>query len=823
LNKLLNFNLLVVFILLGSSYVLGQKTIVTGKVSDSETGEPLPFVNLVFKGGKIGTSTDFQGNYRIETYYPSDSLVCSFVGYLPQTRKVERDESQVIDFKMIAGTVALQQVEIVGSVKDENPALTLLEKVIQFKEVNNREKLDAYEYETYNKIEFDLNNVKENLGNNKLMKPFKFIFDNIDTTEDKPYLPFFMTETLSEYCYRKDPKTGKEIIKGTKVSGLENESVSQFLGDMYQNINIYDNYLHFFGKGFVSPIANFASLSYQYYIVDSAYIDNVWCYKLNFFPKRQNELTFEGNLWISDTTYAVKRIDAEITEGANINFINRFSVHQEYSQVEKEVWMLTKDVLVVDFELTKKALGFYGRKTSTYRNFKINKPRDEHFYDLGEDVIVLDSAESQDAVFWENSRHQKLTGTEKAIYHMVDTLKEIPRFRTYIDLITILVSGYYVTGPVEIGPYYTFYSFNPIEGNRIRFGGRTSNDFSTRIMPEAYVAYGFKDDKVKYGGGLHYFITKKPRQLVKAFYRNDIEQLGQGLNAWKNDNILASLFRRNPANKLNGYEEYKLEFEREWFQGFSNEFSYMRRTLWSVGDFLRFERFNNLGDKVELDKVTFSEFSVLTRFAYKEKFVSGEFERMSLGTKYPTLMLKYSMGLSNFLGGDYDYHRLVLNVKDKIWFSPLGYSNAIFELGKVFGNAPFPVLELHNGNETFAYDPTAFNLMNFYEFVSNEYASISITHHFNGILFNRIPLFSKLKFREVATFKAVAGRMRGIDQDLLNFPEGLSTLGKPYYESGIGVENIGKVLRVDAIWRLSHLVKANISKFGIRAIFQIRF
>jgi len=814
---------LVLFISLFSLSLFGQKTIVTGKVSDAETGEVMPFVNLLFKGGKVGTSTDFQGNYRIETYYPSDSLICSFVGYRPQVKAVKRDQSQVVDFKMVAGSVALQQVEILGSKKDKNPALTLLEKVIDYKPVNNREKLDAYEYETYNKIEFDLNNIDEKMGNSKVLKPFKFIFDNIDTTDEKASLPFFMTETISEYYFRSEPKKSKEIIKGTKVSGLENESVSQFLGDMYQNINIYENYLHFFGKGFVSPIADFGAFSYRYYIVDSAYIDNVWCYKLDFTPRRQNELTFKGHMWISDTSYAVKRIDAEITDGANINFINSFSVHQEYSQVEKEVWMLTKDVLTVDFEISKKTMGFYGRKSSTYRNFKINKTKEPAFYDIGEDVIVQDSAQIREEVFWENARHQKLSSTEKTIYHMVDTLKEIPRFRTYIDVITVLVSGYYVTGPVEIGPYFTFYSFNPIEGNRIRFGGRTSNDFSTRIMPEAYFAYGFKDQKLKYGGGFQYFVSKKPRQLLKAFYRNDIEQLGQGLNAWKNDNILASLFRRNPANKLNGYEEYKLEFEREWFQGFSNELSFVRRQLWSVGEFLKFEHFNELNERQELENVTFSEFSILTRFSYKEKYVSGEFKRMSLGSKYPTLLFKYTLGLNDFLGSDYNYHRFVLNIKDKIWLSPFGYSNVIFELGKIIGDAPFPVLELHNGNETFAYDPTAFNLMNFYEFVSDEYASISITHHFNGLLFNRIPLIRNLKFREVGTFKGVAGRMSQANPELLLFPNGLSALGKPYFESGIGIENIAKVLRVDAIWRMSHLDKANISKFGIRAIFQIRF
>jgi len=803
--------------------VVAQKTIVRGTVKDAETGESLPFVNLVFKDSKIGTSTDINGSFYLETYYPSDSLICSFVGYKRQIKAVKKDVSQTIEFNLGAGSVSLGEIEVVGTKKDINPAEALLDRVINNKFINNREKLDAFQYEVYNKIEFDVNNIHEEFGENKLMQPFEFIFENIDTTENKPFLPFFITETMSDFYFKKNPKYHKEIIKAAKVSGLENESISQFLGDMYQNVNIYDNYLYIFQQGFVSPISNFGKFTYNYYIVDSAFIDNYWCYKLDFSPKRKAEPTFIGHMWISDTTYAVKRIEAGISEGTNINFINEFKVIQEFSEVEKEVWMLTKDQLIVDFQLSAKTLGFYGRKTATYRDFDINKPKQASFYEIADDIIVEDSAGLRGDEYWNRNRHQELTASENIIYHMVDSLKEIPRFNTYIDIITLLVSGYYVAGPVEIGPYFTFYSFNPIEGNRFRFGCRTSNSFSKMIMPEAYLAYGTRDRKFKYGGGVKFFITKKPRQMVKLYYRNDLEQLGQGINAWRTDNIVASVFRRNPAVQLNGFEEYKVQFEREWFQGFSNEISFTRRNLWSVSDSLKFLTLASDGNPVELPGVAFSEISLLTRFAYKEKFVAGEFERVSLGTKYPTLQLKYSLGIKDFLGGEYNYHRLVLNVRDKIWFAPLGFSNVIFEAGKIWGNAPFPVLELHNGNETLAYDPTAFNLMNFYEFVSDEYTSLAVTHHFNGLFFNRIPLFRKLKFRELASFKGVVGNLDPANRNVLLFPSGLGTLSRPYAEAGFGVENIAKVLRIDAWWRLTYLDNPDIAKFGIRALLQVRF
>ncbi|MGB6036332.1 MAG: carboxypeptidase-like regulatory domain-containing protein, partial [Cryomorphaceae bacterium] len=226
-----------------------QKTIVYGKVFDAATKEALPFVNVAFKGSKVGTTTDLDGKYRLETYYAEDSLMASFVGYKPLAFKVERDESQEINFPLTEGSVSLG--EIVVNAKDfENPAHVLLKKIIKNKKINNREKLDAYQYETYNKIEFDLNNLSEKFKERKLFKSFDFIFDNIDSTGEKVTLPFFMTETLSDYYYQRSPKGRKEIIHATKVSGINNESISQFLGQMYQDVNIYQNSLSIFGKNF---------------------------------------------------------------------------------------------------------------------------------------------------------------------------------------------------------------------------------------------------------------------------------------------------------------------------------------------------------------------------------------------------------------------------------------------------------------------------------------------------------------------------------------------------------------------------------------------
>ena len=808
-----------------------QTTKVSGVVTDAATGEPLPFVNVAFVDSKIGTVTDFDGRYVLDTYYATDSIRAMAVGYAPRTIAVKRDKEQVIDIALQAGLeLAAVEVRPLG----ENPAFAILRKVIRHKPVNNREKLAAYEYHAYNKIEFDLNNITEEFTRKKLFKPFAFIFDNIDSTDAKPYLPIFMTETLSEVYYRQKPRARKEYIRGTKVSGVENESVSQFMGDMYQNVNIYDNFLVIFGKNFISPIADGGRGFYDYYLTDSAFVDKFWCYKIEFKPKRPQELAFTGEMWINDTTYAVKRVEAGIAEGANLNFVQGFSVRQEYDQVRNEVWMLVRDELVVDINVIKDkgepnknpVQGFYGRRTATYKEFIINEPRPDKFYEGVDEVVMEIDPLSLGADYWDQNRHVPLSAKEHAIYHMVDTMKTIPRFRTYVDIITTIVTGYYERGKVELGPYFTTISFNPVEGARFRLGGRTSNNFSTWVEFEGYTAYGTLDERFKFGLATRGFISKQPRLLYRAAYKHDVEQLGQSVNAFRNDNILGSVFRRNPNTKLTDVEEWKASLEREWFSGFTNEVMVRYRTLQALGD-LRYERFLLQPEPgvVEVGSIRTAEVSLNTRFAYGEKYVSGEFDRVAIGiNKYPTIETHMAYGVPGLLDSDHEYAKVVGRIYRRWQLGAVGWTRTTLEGGRIWGKLPYPLLVVHTGNETFYYDDVAFNTMNFFEFISDRYVQLFAEHHFEGLFFNRIPLFRRLKWREVATFKAVAGDLDDKHHEALLLLPGMYTLyNGPFLEASAGIENILKVLRVDLVWRLRYNDHPNTSPWALRAKLFINF
>lgn len=800
-----------------------QSYTISGKVFDSESKEPLPFVPVIIKGTTVGATTDFDGNYSITTTTTGDSLVASYVGYIKISRALRRGESQTVNLPMVLQGVNLLEVVVKAG---ENPAHRIIRNVIANKKYNNKRRLDAYQYESYNKVEFDLNRIPKEMRERKIFKPIQFVFDNVDSLNsgEKPSLPIFITESLSDLYFRSNPDLKKEVIKASKITGIENTSITSVMGDMYQNINIYDNNILVFGKDFVSPISDNGFFYYKYYLEDSLFIGNTRCYQIRFKSKRPNELCFSGNMWIADTTWAVKRLEMSIPKDANINFINAANVVQEFARIDS-TWMLSKDRLVIDFSMYKNQVGVYGRKTTSYTDFVINQPKETKFYEFGDKIVVEDSAMKKTDAFWDQHRHDSLSYREKKIYKMIDTIKTLPVYKTWVDIFTIFVSGYKVVNNFEIGPYFNLVSYNRVEGLRTRFGGRTSSKFSRWYELQGYVAYGFKDEKFKYSVGFKTFITKKPhRQLVGMTYKSDYEILGQSQNGFSQDNIFASLFRTNPLTNLTRVDQTYAWYEREWVEGLTSRVTLIGRTITPlIANSYRY--YASDGSIRTKESIRNTEARVNVRFAYKEKFISGDFTRISLGTKFPVFQFNYSKSLQNAFRGEYNYQKVVLNISDRVrLISLLGYTDYIGEVGKIFGAVPYPLMELHGGNETYIYDYMAYNMMKYYEFASDQYASVGVFHHFEGLLFNKVPLIKKLKWREVVTGKALWGSVQDRNRTTLIFPTTLHALGaEPYVELTAGIENIFKVFRVDFLYRATYQSPKASNNIGVKAGFQLTF
>ncbi len=819
LRKKITLSLFISILSVFSTYA--QLTKVRGVVIDAETQETLPYVNIQFNGTTIGTISDLKGEFFLQARTDADSLIASFMGYNAQKIKLMKRQYQEIKIILSPTDNLLTEVVVKAG---ENPSWRIMRNIMENKKKNDIERLNSYEYEVYNKMELDLNNVDEELKNRKIFKNFDFVFNYIDTSAEtgKNYLPVFISESVSDYYYQRNPKRKKEVIKANRISGMKSEGVAQYTGQMYVDVNIYDSFIDVFGKPFVSPLNNAWKLYYKYYLVDSSYIDGSHCYLVSFKPRRRQEATFTGEFWVADTTWAIKKAKARIAEDANLNYVNDFIVQVEFDKVDSTNWFLTREELFVDFNITDRTTGLFGRKTTTKRNVKVNQGHPRGFFSSTEleESIVEDGALNLDTANWNKLRHEELSQKEQDIYNMVDSIKHVPLFQSISDIIGMLTIGYYDFGWWEWGPYFTTYSNNPIEGHRIRFGGRTSEEFSKKVQLETYGAYGTKDERFKYSGSLLYVLKEKPRRDFKIQYSHDVQQLGLSVNAFRNDNILATILTREPNDKLQMVNQLYTQYNHEWFQGFSNAVSFTNKTIFP-SDVLPF---HNQENDQNWKAITTSEVNLRTRFAFNEKFIGGRFNRFSLGSDYPILTLDLTAGVKGFLGADYNYYHAKLNVSHHFDLPPLGQFRYSMQGGKLFGNLPFPLLKLHEGNGTYAFDRHAFNMMDYYEFASDTYFSFYGEHHFNGFFLNKIPLVRKLKWREVIYGKGLIGEIsekNGRKNALMDFPETLSDVRKPYFEVGVGLENIFKLFRIDGIWRLSYLDNDEKYRFGVRASVQI--
>lgn len=782
---------------------------VTGRVVNEKNGEPIAFANVIFKGTLVGTVTDTAGYFKLEARKPHDSLKISAVGF--KTRVVAaRFDGQSVHVTLTPATIEIGPVVVKAG---ENPAFRILRRVHERKPFHSLEGLDYYQYEAYNKMEFDIHDFDKRLTRNFLLKPIDFIFEYTDTTQEgKSVLPVFISEAISDVYYRREPKAKREYIKGSKFSGVQNPKLVQILGQMGFYVDIYEDFNVIFNKNFPSPLNPALNLYYRYYLDDSLHIDGRLTYLINFKPRNDRDVAFEGTLLIDAQDYAVKDVDMRFSEKGNINFVRAFRIKQVFERIDSAGrWYLSKNALIADLtvlEKEKNLMGVLARKTTTYRKVRLNQPADPQYYGGVDDVIVLEGADTRDENFWREVRHEALVKREENIYKMVDSLNRNKYFRFLKESVRVIGSGYARVGKFDIGNIHSFVSWNPSEGWRGKIGARTNRFLSKYVESNAWVAYGFRDQTVKYGAELVYFPLSmfRRRHNVGLSYKFDMEQIGLSNNALPVDHFMTALFRTGPFDRLTLTKEGILWYEHNWFAGFVTRLSLIYRDVAPRGTF-RFLTLNPQGDLTEFSSLQNAELRFNLRFAFRERVLSSDFRRRVFINKYPVVAAEVGKGFQNILSSDFNFLRAKLQINHRLRISKLGYIDYMLEGGRTWGQVPYYMMEIHTANQTIINDEAAFNLMRFYEFVSDRYFAFYMENHFEGFFFNRIPLIRKLKWREFLVNKILIGYLDPQNRNKpLIFPDGLGSLNPrvPYWETGFGLENLFKVLRIDFLWRVTY-------------------
>ena len=813
----------VFFVLVGFA-----QTKISGVVQD-KSNNPIPFANIVFKGSTVGTVSNERGEFYLESDSNYTQITVSFLGFETKTLNVKsRDFNLIIQLEETASQ--LEEVFVFSGKKTPkkgNPAIDILKKLWAKEKQNGLYMFDQYEYEKYEKLEFDLNNIDSATMKSGLFKGIEFIFQGMDTSSvtGKTFLPIFINESVYKtYGDNVRNKEREDILANINSGFSDNESVVSFVKDLYMDYDIYKNYIKIFDKSFVSPISRPGVQSYSYVLTDTAFIDNKWCYNIVYYPRRKNELTFKGDFWVSDTTFAVKQITMQATKSANINWVKDIYIEQEFDVLNDSVFLLKRDYIMTDFALRKKneSKGIYGRRTTSYKDYEFNIEKPNNFYAKKVDLYD-ESIYNKGEDFWNTARHEKLTENEVGIYKMIDTLKTVPKFKAAYNLISVLGSGYIEWGDFDYGPIYSTIGQNDVEGWRLRAGGRT---YFTRNDPwrlQGYTAYGFKDQRFKFGFSGKFMFNTKNRFTLGVGSRYDIEQIGVSLTT-TNDVLgrsfaSSAIFAVGDNGKLTEINLSNMFVSIEPIRNLTFRLGTSYRTLESAApDNFNLDYWVDKENGIKKSNVNQSEVDFAIRITPNRKTVGYGVERSDVTDNYATLLLNYSHGFKGkgSLDSDFNYDKLQVFYRQPMLIGGFGRTFMTAEFGQTYGEVPLALLNVVPGNQSYMLIENTYSLLDYYEFVTDKYASIHFDHSFNGRIFARIPLLRDLNLREFVGVKALWGSIsdKNIELNASNIEYRAPENG--YFEYSFGIGNIFKLFRVDFAYRGSYKNLPNARDFMVK-------
>ena len=817
-----------------------QITEVKGRITDSVTGSPVVFVRVSFIDGKSGTNSNEQGNYDLSAKGLYKQIKFSFVGYKTIVKSIV--PGAVMNIKLVPEKIELKEVVIKSAKRKryknkDNPAVELIQLVIDHKSQNRIEDADYIQYDQYERIIMSLVDLSPSFLNGNFFRKYRFLLDTTEVVNGKnnSTLPIYMSEKLSQYYYRKVPKKSITIMGAHKEADfnavIDQKGFDIYLNRLYGQVDLYENNIFIVTNQFLSPIADHAPDFYKFFISDTVQSGNQKLIEISFVPRNRGDLLFEGKLYITmDGNYAVKAADLKIDKQINLNFLRLLKIHQDFDKSANGRYYLVKSDVKADFGILKnKGFGFSGDRTVFYNNYKLHTPLQPSFYNGSSTQTITDTNQAK-TDFWQKNRTDTLTGQQAKLYSNIDSLEKMPSFKRTVWITRTLIGSYGELGPLQVGPIDAFFSFNSIEGTRVLLGGRTTPLFNKTVYLEGYSAYGSKDHRFKYMPTAYFSFNQTapylfPNNYLKISYQYDTDVPGTDFLIAKTQSLLGS-FQRGTSDFWLYNKIFRLNYVRDFENHISFNLEFKNWEQQTAGT-LVYQPVNPAYNP--LPQITTTELRMLFRYAPNEKFLQGTVHRFTIPSKYPIFTLSANYGVKGIINSEYNYLNLSANIYKRFYLSQLGFTDVTLLGGTVLGQVPFPLLAILPANQTYLYDKNAYNMMNFLEFVSDHYAGINITHYFEGFFLNKIPVVESFKLREIVSFKLLYGGLRNENNPILNnnglfkfptYPNGnpaTYALGNtPYVEAGAGIGNIYKILRIDFIHRFNYLNHEGVTPWGLR-------
>ena len=846
------------FLLLGCCISVSAQNI-QGVVTDSLTNEPIPYLSVFYEGKGVGSITDNDGHYKVETRKGWNKLTFSAVGYVTKVVNIIPGVTKNLNVRMRPDDIMLDEVVVKPKrekySRKNNPAVELMKKVIAHKKNNKLSENDYYQYNKYQKITMSLNDVTPEMLEKGMYKKMPFLKDQIELCEEtnKFILPISVDETASQKIYRKHPKSEKTIIKGMSSTGVNElfatgDMLSTVLKDVFTDVNIYDNDIRLLQYPFISPISSSDAISfYKFYIMDTTFVDKDKCFHLTFVPNNSQDFGFTGHLYVlADSSYTVKKCTMNLPKKSGVNFVDNMDIIQEFEQLPNGEWVLKTDDMIVEMTLMKIMQGFQIRRTTRYSDYAFDELPQQLFKRKGAEIKEADAMMRGDD-FWNQYRPVPLTQTESSMDMLVKRLEQMSGFKYVIFVLKAFIENFVETGTkehpskVDIGPVNTMISNNYIDGLRLRMSAQTTANLNPHLFFKGYYAYGFKDHRSKYMGEVEYSFNKKeylprefPKNSITFSYQYDVMSPTDKFLKTDKDNVFVS-FKTSTVDQMSYVRNIALKYENEIQFGLKTTVEVKHSTDEPTGGLAYI---TNDDQKTLVPEIQTMEASLAFRYAPGETFVNTKQRRIPVSFDAPVFTLSHTAGFKGVLGGEYNYNLTEIGLYKRFWFSSWGKIDMFVKGGAQWNKVPFPLLIMPAANLSYILQRETFNLINNMEFLNDRYASLDVSWDLNGKIFNRIPLLKKLKWREAIGFKMLYGHLTDKnnpmkhpgDSELFLFPtrDGRPTSfvmdpKTPYMECSVGIHNIFKILHIDYVRRLNYLDHPDANKWGVRFMVMMTF
>ena len=803
-----------ILLFLAPVWLSAQTTRVRGKVSDARTGQGIPYATVFFDGTMTGVYTDSTGAYHIESAEKENvsTISAGVVGYGTLTFPVKAGMDIEMNFPLFPDD------KTSGGDDNELKLREILYNLQARRAEHDPESRDAWQADIYSKVELALANVDNIIGKSIFRKRSELIADLEDSTAFNGYIPVLLSEAVLHRFHSREPAVDKEVFEASRISGLDQQNIfRQFTGSSTLRMNFYRDIVPVLNISVPSPASSAGHLFYHYNLVDSLSFEGRKTYSVTFVPKKLiTSPTFEGRMEIDAEDYALRSVHCRLSPSSNVNWVRNLTVNSYNDRREDGTWFFDNEKMFLD-------VAAHLNDRINLVSVQINRDMQYTSYQpgpfpgmeemAGGDKVQVGESPDKEEAWWTDIRPQALTKREEAIFTTVERLKARSSFKWLSALGNMFATGYLENTDIGIGygPWERTVTYNGTEGVRVQLGGHTTKELSRKVRFSAFGGYGFQDKLWKWGGATEFMLSDNQKRTNKLTVSasKDYESLGRGSGVFTEKNIVNSLLAPGGFDKQGMVLKAQVMHEYEFNPSFNSTLTLQHLRIYANPDIPLIRP-----DGTEAGSFSTNQIHWTGRFSWDERINRGVFDKAYIFTRYPIISVDLLGGIKGITSDDCSFFRGELTMDWRIPAGVIGFGRFHLNGGAILGSVPYPLLKLHEGNQSQLFgspvvklsDRTAFSMMNYYEFGSDRWLTGFYEHNFNGLLLGILPLIKRLDLREVVSVRGAWGTISEKNRagaPFLLMP-GLSSLETPYIEAGVGVANIFHLFRVDCMWKLTH-------------------